>query len=73
LKQKTELLKFLAMANKQGKPESGTKPSDQTAEQQKTDPQITELKGYVDPNEKLEPMADQIDQENDREEQPRSE
>jgi len=57
------------MSNKQVKPESDTKLSDQTTKQQKTDPQITELKGYIDPNEKLEPMADQIDRENDREEQ----
>lgn len=31
--------------------------------QEKTDPNLTELKGFTDSNEKLEPKADQIDSE----------
>lgn len=46
-------------ANKPVPPNDSTEPSSQSkARQQQSDPQLTELKGFVDPNEDLEPTLE---------------
>ncbi len=41
--------------DKQEKASSGNAPADLSKKQQQTDPQMTELKGFLDPKEDLEP------------------
>ncbi len=44
------------------KKQPGNNPSSDN-KQEKSDPNLTELKGFIDPKEKLEPKADKIDSE----------
>lgn len=50
---------------KRDKEQPGNNPAPDS-KQEKSDPNLTELKGFIDPNEKLEPKAEEIDAEKDK-------
>jgi hypothetical protein len=52
--------------NPEDQMKSPVDPNQAPSQQEQSDPQLTELKGFIDPNEKLEPVEDKIDSENEK-------